>query len=576
MARFARAFSVGMLVALGCTAQARAQAPERQSAGWLEARVLLVTQNLDIKPVPKKAFRIDCVDEPGLDCGLKEAVVTSFEGTFKTSLSPGNYVLASVTPIEFEGKSYEWSIPFEVRPGETVSLELSNDNAAIQDVASAETLGGAPVPSEGTIFRKVRPSVFKVISEAGHGSGFLVDPGGLVLTNHHVVAGSDYLAVKIDEKRKYPAILVAQDPKNDIAVLRLHPDAVAGIDPVLLADDRPDRAPVSVGERVLAIGSPLATERILTTGIVSKVEEGAIYSDVNINAGNSGGPLFSMLGEAVGINTFGISGSVGPGVSGIVRIHLAFPAMAEARAKLGEEPPPDRRLPVESDFRFPADRLRELALKTEYDPAVYHVEAGKIDVQVITPVVLASLEVQGEKAAAEGRGRRAKEGSKEYEPGKDFYEWRRYAGDYRSVVRIQAIPEVGMTGGSIAAAIIGGLAGASGMPMRYKFKTDFERMELTRDGVVVEPIQPGRAPQVINMAEGVVSMDDVAYYGNYEYPPEAFRPDAKVVLKIWEQGKPKPEVRQIPPSLLNRIWWDFTPYFEALEAAVTEKPVPEE
>jgi S1-C subfamily serine protease len=92
-----------------------------------------------------------------------------------------------------------------------------------------------------------------------------------------------------------------------------------------MADSSPDKPVAFVGERVLAVGSPLATEGILTTGIVSRVESDAIISDVNINPGNSGGPLLNFRGQVIGITTFGVQEpGRGPGISGIVRIHLVY------------------------------------------------------------------------------------------------------------------------------------------------------------------------------------------------------------------------------------------------------------
>ena len=433
---------------------------------------------------------------------------------------------------------------------------------------SVTTLGGSnPVTTEGEVFRKVKASVFKVSSSTGHGSGFLVDTSGLVLTNHHVVQGSDYLAVKVAAKRKYGAVLVAEDPANDLAVLRVHSEAIQGVEALSLSNDTASAASVSVGERVIAIGSPLATEGIVTSGIVSKVEEGAIYSDVNINPGNSGGPLFDARGEVIGVNTFRLPSPGGPGVSGIVRIHLARPLVGRAKELLATTAVPDSRLlPEASDFRFPPEVLKQLALGATFSPAQYHLEAGRLDVQFFTPVLTAGLEMQAEREAVEANKRRTKKTTTEYKAGQDFYEWRRYAGDYRPVVIVQAIPEMGMTGGSAFAVMMVG----PNVPQNFRFKTDFKRMELLRDGVVVEPIHPGRAPQVINEQRGYASFKDVGYYGSYEYPPEAFRPGSKLELRIWEVGRADAKLREIPGTIKDRIWADLRPYFEALQQEVAK------
>ena len=123
-----------------------------------------------------------------------------------------------------------------------------------------------------------------------------------------------------------------------------------------------------------------------------------------------------------------------------------------------------------------------------------------------------------------------------------------------------------MTAGSKVAL---GFAAAFGAPTnfqkRYKFKVDFDRMELVRGGMVVEPLHPGRAPQVLDLETPEAIIEDLAYYGAYEYPPEAFKPGAPITLKIWKHGVPAPITRVIRPDRQRLIWKHFEPYLEALE-----------
>jgi S1-C subfamily serine protease len=552
---------VAALVALACAIWSPLPAQDQPdpAAGTLELRVMIVGAELDVRPVPKRRFRIHLED------GTVESLTTGFDGTVAAPTPAGLHRITSETPLEFQGSVFEWDVPVEVAPGETTVLELSNDNATVTAATTPE-----PEPtttSEGDIYEKNKGSVFKVLSESGHGSGFLVADTGLVLTNHHVVEGSPYLAVKCDNERKFPARLVVGDAVNDLAVLQINPEGILDIPALVLAPDTPDAATVTVGDRIVAIGSPLAAEGLLTAGIVSKVEEGAIYSDININPGNSGGPSFDLEGRVIGVNTF-LLASAGQGVSGIVRIHLARALIESATETVAQqEPPPATRLPVEAPYRFPSQELQRLATTRSYNPSSYHVEAGKIDVQLITPPLIAYLETSAEREAAEGRNRRnrGKQGTTQYAPGSDYYEWRRYAGDYRPVVIIQAVPEIKMTAGSaFAIALLGAAA-----PTRFKFKTDFDRMELRRDGELIEPLHPGRIKQVINV-EGQVTMKDVGFYGVYEYPPEAFRPGAKLTLHCWQQGRPIPTVHTIKPEKTRRVWDDFETYYRELIASAEQ------
>ena len=138
----------------------------------------------------------------------------------------------------------------------------------------------------------------------GMGSGFIVSPDGLVLTNAHVVQGASEVTVKLTDRREFRARVLGADPATDVAVLRI--DA-KGLPAVKFGD--PARA--RVGDWVVAIGSPFGFENSVTAGIVSAKGRSLpgdayvpfIQTDVAVNPGNSGGPLFNMAGEVIGINS---------------------------------------------------------------------------------------------------------------------------------------------------------------------------------------------------------------------------------------------------------------------------------
>ena len=138
----------------------------------------------------------------------------------------------------------------------------------------------------------------------GQGSGFIISADGLILTNAHVVGKDSEITVKLTDRREYPAEIVGIDTVSDVAVLRID------------AKDLPavkigDADKLKVGEWVIAIGSPFGFENTVTSGIVSgksrSLPDGRyvpfIQTDVAVNPGNSGGPLFNMNGEVVGINS---------------------------------------------------------------------------------------------------------------------------------------------------------------------------------------------------------------------------------------------------------------------------------
>jgi S1-C subfamily serine protease len=549
------------VAATPAAATSAAAAPEAAS-GRLEARVAIVLADLTIRPAPKQRFVIVNAGAPatGPEGGAPLAIVTGFDGTIGLPLPPGRWRIRSEAPVEIEGKRFSWDVGFEITAGAATTVELSNDNARI------ETAPSAPAPARGldagALYERYRQGVFKIISDEGHGSGFLVAPEGLIITNHHVIDGAAYLAAKIDERHKHAVVVLADDADHDVAVLRIHPDTIRGLPVLPLADDRPDRVPVSVGDHVVAIGSPLTTETTLTEGVVSKIQDDKIYSDVNINPGNSGGPLLDRRGDVVGINTFGIGTGEGPGLSGINRIHVAGAALATARDKLkGTEPPSPRSLPVESTYRFDPAVIKKEALASEHKLEDYRVQAGKFSLVVLTPVLAAAEVLRDDQEAAQAHSKRRKEaepsGAAAAE-GEKFYAWQKDDENFRPVVLLRAFPEVKRTAGSAFKMSMLGRGG------KYQFKADFDRMELRRGADVIEPILPGRIKEVINVSGPAATLKDILYWGLYEYPPEAFRPGSSLVLRIWEQGAPDPEVIDLPAALLARIQQDYRPYLTAV------------
>jgi serine protease Do len=150
------------------------------------------------------------------------------------------------------------------------------------------------------------------------GSGFIIDPSGLVVTNNHVIADADEINVILNDGTKLKADLVGKDVKSDLAVLRVHTDKP------LKSVKFGDSDKLRLGEWVVAIGNPFSLGGSVTAGIVSArnrdINSGPydnyIQTDAAINRGNSGGPLFNLNGEVIGINTAIISpsgGSIGIG-----------------------------------------------------------------------------------------------------------------------------------------------------------------------------------------------------------------------------------------------------------------------
>jgi serine protease Do len=151
------------------------------------------------------------------------------------------------------------------------------------------------------------------------GSGFIIDESGIVVTNNHVIEGAEDIVVQVNGEKKFKAKVIGADPLSDIAVLKIQTNEK--FIPVKFGDS--DKA--RIGDWVIAIGNPFGLGGTVTSGIISARNrsiglsryEDYIQTDASINSGNSGGPLFDMNGDVIGINTaiLGRSGNVGIGFS---------------------------------------------------------------------------------------------------------------------------------------------------------------------------------------------------------------------------------------------------------------------
>jgi serine protease Do len=166
------------------------------------------------------------------------------------------------------------------------------------------------------------------------GSGFIISPDGLILTNAHVVQGADEVLVRLTDKREFKAKVLGADMRTDVALIRI--DA-SGLPVVRIGD--PNK--LKVGEWVIAIGSPFGFDSSVTAGIVSAKGRALpqenyvpfIQTDVAINPGNSGGPLFNMKGEVVGVNSQIYSRSGGyQGIAFAIPIDVAMDVQSQLKA----------------------------------------------------------------------------------------------------------------------------------------------------------------------------------------------------------------------------------------------------
>jgi serine protease Do len=187
---------------------------------------------------------------------------------------------------------------------ERLNPAVVNIDATMRGTGTTRRRYDSSLPQAPEFFDRRQSTPDRDLPRRGAGTGFIIDPAGYILTNHHVIADSSRISVRLTDGRTLRAQLVGSDPDTDIALIKV--DAARPLAHASLGDSDTLR----VGEWVLAIGNPLAYEHTVTVGVVSFIGrklfdtslDRYIQTDAAINFGNSGGPLINSRGEVIGIN----------------------------------------------------------------------------------------------------------------------------------------------------------------------------------------------------------------------------------------------------------------------------------
>lgn len=410
-----------------------------------------------------------------------------------------------------------------------------------------------------SLIAELSPSVVTVEADAGNGSGFVVHEIGLIATNYHVVANTRFLNVGFSDGRRVNAEIVKLDSRSDLALLKVHADHVRGRVPVL-GVTRFD-SNVKPGTPVLALGAPLGQTSFPSQGIVSKVSETSLLGDYLLEPGSSGGPLVLLSGDVVGINTFGVGD-----IAGAVRVHL----LREAIAGLDIDRVEKILVPLEELRRadvegYPIDLLRIKANQRIDSSSYVYMAGAAFSVQLSTPVSQASSVLYEDLQQAANRYERR--GRKIHDPtyrsvDEVFYRWHRDAIDLTDLlVTVIVEPQPTQTVGSMLGQAVGASFGVYGIPSTYKFKKEFYRLHVERDGELIEPFRRGRFLDERFVRSPIIRFVDEAYGGRYQYDPRDFLFGDVFVFKVYEatnQFKPHhSKTFKADSDLIRRLRSDF-------------------
>ena len=273
---------------------------------------------------------------------------------------------------------------------ERLNPAVVNIDATMTGAAAARRRYDSSLPGGPDDRRQPAPD--RDAPRRGSGTGFIIDPAGYILTNHHVIADSSRISVRLTDGRTLRARRIGSDPDTDIALIKVEsprplPHAALG-----------DSDELRVGEWVLAIGNPLAYEHTVTVGVISYIGrklfdsslDRYIQTDAAINFGNSGGPLINSRGEVIGINAAISSRAANIGFA--VPINQATAILPQLR----EHGQVSRGFIGVRLKQVDPDLQRSLALRASSGALVEHVEPG-------TPAERADLRTYDVIVAVDGR-----------------------------------------------------------------------------------------------------------------------------------------------------------------------------
>src|SRR3954464_9694094 len=219
--------------------------------------------------------------------------------------------------------------------GAVATNALYDDTPAVRTITNTRTVaatGSSAAMSPHAVYEAAKDSVAYITTGVGTGSGFVISSDGYIVTNAHVVEGSNgQIKAKIGDGKALSAKLVGQDASTDLALLKV--DAT-NLKPLALGDS----SSVQVGDPAYAIGNPFGLDRTLTTGVISALQreisspngfsiDDVLQTDAAINPGNSGGPLFNAQGQVIGVNSqIESTNSSSSGQAGNVGIGFAIPS----------------------------------------------------------------------------------------------------------------------------------------------------------------------------------------------------------------------------------------------------------
>jgi S1-C subfamily serine protease len=545
-----RAIVVTMLsLALASTAYSQA------TTGVLHIKVVLLDASAKPTPVAKHALLIS--DNP--TTAAPRRVLTGPDGTVDVTLRPGNYTVESDQPVALDGKAYGWTQLVDIVAGRNTTLELTTRNAEIGPL-TAPTGGAAapPATDPSFLFNRWQSSVVTIWTPITRTSGFVVDANGLVATNQRLIGAATTVEVQLTATTKVTGTVLVSDQKRDVAFIRIDPTSAASVAAVALPCAQPDRPKVVDGQEIITIGVVPRRGTDVAYGRVRRVDPHTIASDLRLESGFAGGPVFSDQGAVVGITSVqGDQDRNNRADARVVRIEDVCEVVASAQEKFTQTAAPSgAHLPIEPASSVSMDTLKSAATRRAGSLNPYQASSATFDVAFFTPIITYAAQFPLQPAAGRGgsSGSRAQPTPMMVRPITDFSNWSEYVAELPPVLLMRVMPRQVESFWTTVARGAAQTQGVS-MPAMKHAKGGFVRMQAYCGDVEVTPIHPF-------MLQRQVSERDTISEGLYVFDAAAFGPQCGTVkLTLFGDKEPsKPETLTVDAKIVQQIWDDFAPY----------------
>jgi len=516
-----RAFLVATVLVIGSSAAST------QALSTLHITVTLTDATGKTTPVARHALLIS--DEP--QTTETRRIFTTLAGTADVRLRPGRYVVESDRPVAFQGRSYEWSRRLEIVAGRDATLAMTADNASVGPVTAASTSATPSETDPSLLASQWQETVVALWTPTRHASGFVVDAGGLIVTNQRVVGTAASVEVQFAPDIRVRATVLALDPVRDVAILWVNPSVVTSLRPLPLGCGTA-RPPVANGQDLYTIGVDMAGRKRLTPGDVTGVGPRLILSDLRLVPATAGGPVFTA-GGLVGFTTVDDRDRDARSDSRVVRIDQACELMASVEKKMAEAIPPDAtRLPLDPG-PVAVSALSEAVKGRAGSLSPYAMSTTDFDMNFITPVHM---------YGAKDQVRR---------PVMDFGNWSEYFAEYPRALLVRVTPKMAE---GLWAKVARGAAMTQGvsLPPMKRAKAGFLRMRAFCGDAEVTPIHPF-------VVEHRISETEAIYEGLYVFDPAALGPTCSAVkLTVYSENEAdKGDARVVDQKVVQQIARDF-------------------